>query len=176
MSILDLVLFPDERLRVECAPVEEVTDEIRTLLDDMAETMYDAPGIGLAAPQIGDLRRIIVVDCGHDSEAEAEHKPNLLKLVNPEIVASRGSKKSEEGCLSIPEIRETIKRAEEIDLRALNEHGEEIELSASGLLAVALQHEIDHLNGVLFIDYLSKLKKQLIRTKLNRLRELAETR
>jgi peptide deformylase len=176
MSILELVLFPDERLRVVCEPVKEVTDEIRDLLDSMAETMYDAPGIGLAAPQIGDLRRIIVVDCGSDAENEEERQPNLLKLINPEIIASRGSSKSEEGCLSIPEIRETVKRAEEVDLRALNENGEQVEIKATGLLAIALQHEIDHLNGVLFIDYLSKLKKQLIKTKLNRLRELAETR
>ncbi len=172
MAILDIVLYPDPRLREETTPVEEITAEIRALLDDMAETMYDAPGIGLAAPQIGSNLRICVVDVGFpedEDDGDDEPKRNLYKLVNPRIVAKEGEVDSEEGCLSIPTIREKVKRAEKVVVQALNELGEEIELEADGLFGICLQHEIDHLDGVLFIDYLSKLKKQLVKSKIKKL-------
>ena len=170
MAILDIVLYPDEVLREECAPVTKVTDEIRALLDDMAETMYDAPGIGLAAPQVGRTERVMVVDVGDDSETG--QKAKLYKIVNPEIVGKRGSVLSREGCLSIPEVRESVTRAEFIQLKALDENGKPFSLDVGGMLAIALQHEIDHLNGVLFIDYLSALKRKLVKNKLVRLEKL----
>lgn len=172
MAILDLVLYPDPRLREETTRVEEVTPEIQSLLEDMAETMYDAPGIGLAAPQIGSNLRLCVVDVGspeEEGDEDAEPKPNLYKLVNPEIIKKEGEIDSEEGCLSIPTIREKVKRAERVVVKAQNELGEEIEIEADGLFGICLQHEIDHLDGVLFIDYLSKLKNQLIKSKLKKL-------
>ncbi len=167
MALLDIVLYPDPCLREMCEPVEQVTDEIRKLLDDMADTMYDAPGIGLAGPQVGVNYRVLVVDVGEDPPAG--HESSLFKLINPEIVEETGKTDSEEGCLSIPDIRETIKRAETVVVRALNERGEEVTIEADGMLAICLQHEIDHLNGVLFIDHLSKLKLRLIKSKLNKL-------
>lgn len=160
MALLEIVLYPDEGLREVCAPVPSVDDSIRQLLDNMAETMYDAPGIGLAAPQVGVSKRAIVVDVEGDQ---------LFKMVNPEIIHTEGQVDSEEGCLSIPDIRERIKRAERIKVKGLDETGAPFELEAEGMLAICLQHEIDHLNGVLFIDYLSRLKKQLIKGKLKRL-------
>ncbi|MCB0323382.1 MAG: peptide deformylase [Bdellovibrionales bacterium] len=167
MALLDIVLFPDARLREPCDPVTEVTDQIRQQLRDMAETMYDAPGIGLAAPQVGLRSRLIVVDVGSDDEPESPRR--LYQLVNPEITASEGQVDSEEGCLSIPTIRETVQRFERISVAALDEQGQPITIDADGLLAICLQHEIDHLNGILFIDYLSKLKQQLIKSKLKKL-------
>ena len=163
MAELSIVQYPDSRLREECEPIQEITDEVRALLDDMAETMYAAPGIGLAGPQIGDCRRLVVIDVG-------EPNKKLYKLINPEIVNETGTVNSEEGCLSIPDVRETIKRAEQVVVQALDENGDNIEIEADGLLALCLQHEIDHLDGVLFIDHLSKLKKQLVRSKLNKLK------
>lgn len=169
MPLLEIVEFPNSGLKETCAPVSEVTDEIRTLLNDMAETMYDAPGVGLAAPQIGIQKRIIVIDAGPEDPEDEEVTGELFKLINPEILELEGQVSSEEGCLSIPGIKETIKRAERVTVRALNENGEEITIDADGFLAIVLQHEIDHLNGVLFIDHLSRLKQKLVKAKIKKL-------
>ena len=172
MALLDIVLYPDPILKQRAEEVQSVDDGLRKLLDDMAETMYEAPGIGLAAPQIGESKRVIVVDVGMDEETgEAS---GLLKLVNPEIISATGKISGEEGCLSIPDVRETVTRSEIVKVRALNEQGEPIELEASGLLSICLQHEIDHLDGILFIDLLSRVRKELVRGKLNKLRKAAK--
>lgn len=168
MAIREIVLYPDPRLRQQCAPITEITPQILTLLDDMAETMYQAPGIGLAAPQVGALIRAIVVDVGNDDENSRER--HLYKLLNPEIIERAGKVDYEEGCLSIPEVRESVRRSSEIVVEALNEKGEKIKIEATGLLAICLQHEIDHINGILFIDHLSKLKRELLRKKLGKIR------
>lgn len=166
MAVLDIVLHPDPILREQCVEVKEVTPVIRQLLDAMAETMYDAPGVGLAAPQVGSLHRVIVADIGDDEETGKKAK--LYKLINPVIVHKEGQLDSEEGCLSLPDIRETIKRYSHVVVEALDENGKPTTVDAHGFLAVCLQHEIDHLNGVLFIDYLSKLKKTLVLSKLRK--------
>lgn len=163
MAILDIRIYPDEVLREVCLPVENITDEIRTLLDNMAETMYDAPGIGLAAPQVGSTHRVIVLDVGDDPENEQSSR--LYKIINPEIVDSHGKTKTEEGCLSIPEMRELVPRAAEVHVKGLDPDGNPLSIEADGLLAICLQHEIDHLNGVLFIDHLSRLKRDLLKAK-----------
>ncbi|MBP9838714.1 MAG: peptide deformylase [Proteobacteria bacterium] len=167
MAILDIVQFPDQRLREVCKPVEKIDNRVKQLLNDMAETMYDAPGVGLAASQVGVLERLIVIDLGVDEEAERTAR--LYKIINPEIVSRDGKIVHEEGCLSIPSIREKVTRSAELTVKALNEEGKEIEIVAEGLLAVCLQHEIDHLNGVLFIDHLSQIKKELVKNKLKKL-------
>ncbi len=164
---MDIVEFPDSRLRTKCSPVTEITGEIRAILDDMAETMYCAPGIGLAAPQVGVGQRIIVVDVGSNSDADRPHK--LYKLINPEILSVEGSTETEEGCLSIPGIREVVKRPAAVVVKALDPEGKELRIDADGLLAVCLQHEIDHLDGVLFIDHLSRLKQKLVKAKYQKL-------
>lgn len=167
MAVLEIVKYPDPRLRQRCEPVPEVNDRIRTLLNDMAETMYAAPGIGLAAPQVGDLERVIVVDIGDDEEAGT--RARLYKLVNPEIIHREGTVEWEEGCLSIPSIKDRVKRSSRVVVRALDENAAPCELDATGLLAVCLQHEIDHIDGILFIDRLSRLRRELMRSKLARL-------
>ena len=156
MAILDIVLHPDERLRVKCRPVDKVDDEIRGLVDDMIDTMYDAPGVGLAAPQVGSDLRITVMDC-----SAPEDEPELHVFINPEIIDRQGSIVWEEGCLSIPGVYSNVKRAQSVTVRALNRDGETFEVSGEDLLAVCLQHEIDHLNGVLFLDHLSRLKLRM---------------
>lgn len=161
MAILNILHFPDDRLRTKAQPVTEVTDEHRTLVKNMLETMYDAPGIGLAATQVNVHERILVVDI-------SEEKNDPLALINPEIVEKDGDQEFDEGCLSVPGIYETVHRAENIRVKALNEKGENIDFHADGLLAVCIQHEIDHLDGKLFVDYLSQLKKQRIRKKLEK--------
>lgn len=167
MALLEIVTYPDPRLRQSCLEVTEITPEIQQLLSDMAETMYEAPGIGLAAPQVGSPYRVIVVDVGEDEElGRAAH---LYKIINPEIVTRNGSTDSEEGCLSIPSIRESITRSETVKVKGLDENGKVLELQADGILAICLQHEIDHLNGVLFIDHLSRLKRQLVKARLNKM-------
>lgn len=166
MAVLDIVLHPDPILREQCVEVKEITPVIRQLLDAMAATMYDAPGVGLAAPQVGSLHRLIVADVGDDDETGK--KAQLYKLVNPVITLKEGQLDSEEGCLSLPDIRETVKRYSRVVVEALDENGKPITVDAEGFLAVCLQHEIDHLNGVLFIDYLSKLKKTLVLAKLRK--------
>ena len=159
MAILDILHFPDERLRRKAKTVAQVDDRIRQLIDDMLETMYDAPGIGLAAEQVNVFERVIVVDISED-------RTQPLALVNPEITRLDGVEEMDEGCLSVPGIFEKVKRADAISLTAMNRDGEQIEMDADGLLAVCIQHEIDHLDGKLFIDYLSELKRQRIRKKL----------
>ncbi len=162
MAIRDIVLVPDPVLRQVAVPVTSVDDDIRRLMDDMLETMYDAPGIGLAAPQIGISQRVIVMDCSDDDD-----KPNPIKMANPEILERSDDKeKMEEGCLSIPGHNGEVTRPIGLKVRYLNEHNETIELTCEGLLAVCIQHEVDHLNGVLFIDYLSRMKRDMIMRKM----------
>lgn len=161
MSTLEILIFPDARLRNRAKPVPAVTEEVRRTVGDMLETMYGAPGIGLAAIQVDIPLRIIVIDISdkHDSP---------LCLINPEILLREGEEEMEEGCLSVPGFYEQVTRAEKIRVRALNRDGESFELDADGLLAVCIQHEIDHLDGKLFVDYISSLKRQRIRKKLEK--------
>jgi peptide deformylase len=167
MAILDILHFPDERLRKICEPVSEVNDDIRRLLDDMLETMYAAPGIGLAAIQVNVHKRVLVVDVSED-------RSQPLCFINPEIIGREGEEEMQEGCLSVPGFYETVKRAEKIKVKALDRDGRPFEMDADGLLAVCIQHEIDHLNGKLFVDYLSPLKRQRIRKKLEKQERLGE--
>ncbi|MBK8994295.1 MAG: peptide deformylase [Myxococcales bacterium] len=161
MALREILEYPDPRLREVAKPVTRVDDEIRKLVDDMAETMYDAPGVGLAAPQIGVGLRVFVIDIASEDE------PSELRVfINPEIVALDGTQLWNEGCLSFPGVSEEIKRAERVKVRALDRDGKPFELDADGLLAVAVQHENDHLNGVLMIDKLSALKKRMMGRKL----------
>lgn len=167
MTILDILHFPDKRLRKICEPVVEVNDDIRRLLGDMLETMYAAPGIGLAAIQVNVHKRVLVVDVSED-------RSEPLCFINPDIISLDGEEEMQEGCLSVPGFYETVKRAETIKVRALDREGRPFELDAGGLLAVCIQHEIDHLNGKLFVDYLSPLKRQRIRKKLEKQERLGE--
>jgi peptide deformylase len=167
MAILDILHFPDERLRKVCEPVSEVNDDIRRLLDDMLETMYAAPGIGLAAVQVNVHKRVLVADVSED-------RSQPFCFINPEIVSLEGEEEMQEGCLSVPGFYETVKRAEKIKVKALDREGRPFEMDADGLLAVCIQHEIDHLNGKLFVDYLSPLKRQRIRKKLEKQERLGE--
>ena len=162
MSQRKIVIEPDPILRKKSESLEKVDDEVRKLLDDMLETMYAAPGIGLAAVQVGILKRIIVIDISKDQE-----KKTPLFLINPEII-SRSKKTSvyEEGCLSLPGHFAEIERPAECNVKYIDYHGKKKEIKASGLLSTCIQHEVDHLNGVLFIDYLSKLKRDMIVKKL----------
>lgn len=161
MAIRTILHYPDPRLREKATDVEEVTDEIRTLLDDMAETMYAAPGVGLAAPQIGVSKRIFVIDiAGEDEPSE------LRSFINPEIIKTEGTQIWCEGCLSFPGISEDVERAEVVTVRAIDENGKTFELTADGLLAVAIQHENDHLEGVLMVDHLGMLKKRIVHRKM----------
>ncbi|MBW9267705.1 MAG: peptide deformylase [Candidatus Thiodiazotropha sp. (ex. Lucinisca nassula)] len=161
MAILDILHFPDPRLRNKAKPVAQVDDSIRRLIDDMLETMYQAPGIGLAATQVNVAKRVVVIDL-------SEEKNQPLCLVNPEIIEKDGEEQMEEGCLSVPGIYEMVKRANLIRVRALDRDGAAFEMEAEGLLAVCIQHELDHLEGKLFVDYLSSLKRQRIRKKLEK--------
>ena len=161
MAILNILHFPDERLRTRAIPVAKVTDDHRTLISNMLETMYDAPGIGLAATQINFHEQILVIDI-------SEEKNQPIVLINPEILEKEGDQEFDEGCLSVPGIYETLHRAEKVRIKALNKEGESFEMTAEGLLAVCIQHEMDHLQGKLFVDYLSQLKKQRIRKKLEK--------
>lgn len=159
MALLKILEYPDPRLRTRAVPVEAVDDEIRRLIDDMLETMYAAPGVGLAATQVDIHKRLLVVDV-------SEIKDRPLCLINPEIVEKDGVEVSEEGCLSVPGVTELVERAEHIKVRALDRNGDAFELETKGLLAVCIQHEVDHLEGKLFVDYLSELKRQRIKKKL----------
>ena len=162
MTIRKILTEPDPILRKKCQPLEDVDDELRRLMRDMLETMYKAPGIGLAAIQIGILKRVIVIDLSKDNE-----KKNPLFLVNPEIIhRSKETSTYEEGCLSLPGQFAEIERPSECRVKYLDFKGNQKELKAKGLLSTCVQHEIDHLNGILFIDYLSKLKKTMIIKKL----------
>lgn len=161
MAILDILIYPDSRLHSKARPVSQVDNRIRKLIDDMSETMYAAPGIGLAAPQVNVMERIIVVDI-------SESKDSLLAMVNPEIIESEGQDEHEEGCLSVPGVYAPVKRYENIRVRALDKQGNPFELDAGGLLGVCIQHEIDHLDGKVFVDYLSHLKQDRIRKKMQK--------
>lgn len=161
MAILNILHFPDDRLRTVAKPVTAVTKKHQELVNNMLETMYDAPGIGLAATQVNFHERILVIDI-------SEEKNDPIVLINPEILEKDGEQEFDEGCLSVPGIYETVYRAENVRISALNKEGESFEMQANGLLAICIQHEIDHLDGKLFVDYLSQLKKQRIRKKLEK--------
>src|SRR5918998_1878159 len=164
MSIRPLVILPDSKLRQVSEPIKDITDEIRRLAADMLETMYDAPGVGLAAIQIGVPIRMVTMDV---SKSEDEHQP--MVLINPEIVwASEEKRVYEEGCLSIPEYYEEVERPDRVRFRYMNLKGEIVEQDAEDLMATCVQHEIDHLDGVLFIDHLSKLKRDRVLTKFKK--------
>ena len=164
MARLDLTLVPDPLLRQVAQPVSDIDDMVRTLLSDMADTMYDAPGIGLAAPQIGILQRLIVMDCAPD-----ESPPDLWKMINPKIITrSDDMAKMEEGCLSIPGYTGEVERPAEVTVRYIDESGDVQEMTATGLLAACVQHEIDHLDGILFTDHLSRLKRDMIWRKIQK--------
>ena len=168
MALREILEYPDPRLREVAKPVAAVTDEIRELCDDMAETMYAAPGVGLAATQIGVNHRVFVVDCA------AEDEPSDLRIfINPEILEKDGVQVWNEGCLSFPGVSEEIKRAEHVKVRALDRDGKPFELEAHGLLAVAIQHETEHLDGILMIDKLSAIKKRMMGRKLAKAKEAA---
>ena len=160
MAILKILQYPDERLHKVAARVVQVNDTIRELVRDMAETMYAAPGVGLAATQVDVHEQVIVVDV-------SEERNKLKVFINPELVGS-GEEESEEGCLSVPGIYEKVRRAEKVTVRALDEKGEPFTLEAEGFLAVCIQHEMDHLRGKVFVEYLSQLKQTRIRSKLKK--------
>lgn len=164
MALLEILEFPDPRLRTKAKPVKNVNGKLAAFADDMLETMYDAPGIGLAASQVNFHQRLIVIDT-------SENNDQPLILINPEIVDSHGDTLSDEGCLSIPGFYEPVKRSAQIHLKALNRDGEEFEIEADELLAICIQHEMDHLEGKLFVDYLSKTKRSMIRKKLEKLQK-----
>lgn len=192
MALLKIYKYPDGVLRVKAVAVEGVTEERRTLIDNMIDTMYDAPGIGLAAPQVGVSERIIVLDVpdnpggdgGGDGEEcdlqELRETPkqqrgkNLIAIVNPEIVDSGGTVRFDEACLSLPGISAEVERKEWVRVTGLDKDGAPLDIEAYGLLAICLQHEIDHLDGILFIDHLSKLKQQIYKRRLKKGRALAE--
>jgi len=165
MARLPIIEFPDPRLRTVARPVREVDTRIRQLVDDMFETMYEAPGIGLAATQVDVHEQLLVLDVSED-------KSYPMVFINPEIVESEGSQVYQEGCLSVPGIYADVKRAERVLVRALDRDGQPFEINAEGLLAVCIQHEMDHLAGKVFVDYLSPLKRELVRKKLAKQRRL----
>jgi peptide deformylase len=167
MPVMPILIHPDPRLKKVSPPVEEITGDLRRLADDMLATMYDAPGIGLAAPQVGVNRRLIVLDC----EKDREKPPRPIAMFNPEVIASSDEKATyEEGCLSIPEQFAEIERPAEVTVRWIAPEGEERQEDFAGLWATCVQHEIDHLDGVLFIDYLKPLKRQMITRKMQKLK------
>ena len=168
LGILTILEFPDERLRKKAAMVKTVDDKIKKLVDDMLQTMYDSHGVGLAATQVDVHQRVIVIDV-------SEEKDDPLFLINPEIIEKDGIKESEEGCLSVPGFFEKVKRAEHIRVKALNRDGQSFEFEATDLLAVCVQHEMDHLNGKLFVDYISSLKRQRIKKKLEKIHKMENT-
>jgi len=162
MAKLEILEFPDARLRQVAKPVENVTDELRALIDDMFETMYDAPGVGLAATQVNVHQRIVVIDVSED-----QNEP--LVFVNPQIeVLDEDIHQYDEGCLSVPGFYETVERPRQVRIKALDRDGEPFAMEAEGLLAVCIQHEVDHLDGKLFVDYISPLKRNRIRSKLEK--------
>ncbi len=168
MALLHILHYPDPRLRTRAEPVETVDDDLRRLVEDMFETMYDAPGIGLAATQVDVHKRVIVIDVSED-------RTEPLCLINPEIVAKSGSEQMQEGCLSVPGYYDLVERADAVTVKALDRDGKSVELETDGLLAVCIQHEIDHLDGKLFVDYLSELKRKRVRKKLEKQARLGET-
>ncbi|MEK6692780.1 MAG: peptide deformylase [Nitrospirota bacterium] len=163
MAILEIKRYPDKILKIKAEPVRIIDSSIQNLIDNMIETMYAAPGVGLAAPQIGVSLRIMVADVN-----SREKGPGLTVIINPEIISALGETEEEEGCLSVPDYKDDIKRAEIVTVRGLNREGKEIEVESKGLLARALQHEIDHLNGTLIIDRLSPIKREIFKKKLRK--------
>lgn len=168
MAIRKIRTYPDEVLKKKAEPVQEVTDELRRLADDMIATMYSAPGVGLAAPQVGVSKRLIVLDPGSLDESQS----TLLVLFNPEVISTEGEMDYEEGCLSVPEFTVTIRRAERVSVAALDREGNEVKIDAEGMLAIVLQHEIDHLEGTLILDRSSSLKREFYKKRV--LKQLAK--
>lgn len=175
MSILDILTIPDKLLKQPSAPVERVDDDLCRLLDDMLETMYDAPGIGLAAPQVGILRRIVTIDVARREEGDDPDAPvrrNPIFMINPEILwTSDEPSFYDEGCLSIPDYYAEVMRPAEVLVRFLDRGGKETEIKADGILATCIQHEIDHLDGILFIDHISKLKRDRVIRKFAKMKK-----
>lgn len=164
MPLLDILVYPNPKLKKKCKSVDSIDNDLLSLLDDMAETMYDAPGVGLAAPQVGKNIRVITIDITpHDSEEK-----NLLELINPQVISANGSQIGEEGCLSVPGFTANVKRKLNIELKALNRDGEEVIIKASDLLSRVIQHEIDHLDGILFFERLGRLKRELLLKKIDK--------
>ena len=169
MALLPIIVAPDPRLKIKTTPVEVVDDDLRAFLDDMLETMYAADGIGLAAPQVGDGRSVLVVDIAREGE-----EPRPMKVINPEIVwASDDERVHEEGCLSLPEYFAEVVRPEAVRVRYLDETGTQHEIEAEGILATCIQHEMDHLEGILFVDHVSAIKRGMILRKLKKAKKLA---
>jgi len=164
MAILKILTYPDPRLKKKSTPVEKIDKEIEKLLDDMAETMYKAPGVGLAAPQVGINLRVIVIDIS----ARQEDSPGLIELINPVIISSEGVQIAEEGCLSIPGFSSEVKRKAKVKVQGVDRKGKLVEYEGNGLLARAFQHEIDHIDGILYIDRLSRLKRELLKKKIEK--------
>lgn len=164
MALLEILTYPDPILKQVSEPVEEINSDVTALIQDLLETMYEAPGIGLAAPQVGQLKRVVVLDL--DYRSGEERKP--IVLVNPEIVFSEGEILFEEACLSVPEYSAEVKRSEKVKVKGLNEKGEDVEIEGEGLLSVALQHEIDHLDGILFVDRLGLVKRDIFKRKFKK--------
>jgi peptide deformylase len=169
--IRQILTFPDPELKIKAAPVAVINDKTRELVRDMAETMYAAPGVGLAAPQIGVHQRVVIIDVSARDEA-----PELIIAINPVIIHADGESYEEEGCLSVPKYAANVRRHARVVVKALNMEGEEATLRADGLLAIAFQHEIDHLDGILFIDHLSPLKKEMFRKKYRRMADEQQER
>ncbi|MBX4132579.1 peptide deformylase [Frischella sp. Ac48] len=169
MAILPVLRFPDEKLRKVAKPVDTVTPEIQQIIDDMIETMYAEEGIGLAATQVDVHQRIIVIDV-------SEERDHVYVIINPEVISKEGETGIEEGCLSVPECRGFVPRAEKIKIKALDRNGEEYIIDADGILAICIQHEMDHLIGKLFVDYLSPLKRQRIEQKMKKMTRLETKR
>ena len=169
MALMPIIIAPDARLKIKTKPVDHVDAAVKTLMDNMLETMYAANGIGLAAPQVGDMRSVIVVDCARQAE-----KPAPIKMANPEIIAvSPNDNTHEEGCLSLPEHYADVVRPDSITLRYLNENNKILEIDADGILATCIQHEMDHLEGILFVDHISALKRNMILRKLKKVKKQA---
>lgn len=168
LSILTILEFPDERLRKKAAVVKTVDDKIRKLADDMLETMYGSKGVGLAATQVDVQLSVIVIDISEEKDAP-------MVLINPQILEKDGVKESEEGCLSVPGFFEKVNRAERVKVKALDRTGQPFEFEATELLAVCVQHEMDHLNGKLFVDYISSLKRQRIKKKLEKIHKMEKS-
>ncbi len=156
--ILPILEYPDKRLRTVAKPVKKINDAVNKLIKDMFDTMYNAPGIGLAATQVNSHQRIIVIDV-------SENQNDPISLINPEIIDKSGEIESEEGCLSVPSYYENVKRANNIRVKSLDQNGDTVQTNASGVLAICIQHEIDHLDGILFVDHLSKLKQKRLQKK-----------
>ncbi len=163
MAILEIVKYPHPVLKKKCEPVGEIDEEVRKLIDDMRETMYGASGVGLAACQVGVSRKVIVLDV---SPLDPQH--TFLALINPEIISEEGEVDHEEGCLSVPDYLEKIKRKEKVCVKGLSPEGMEVEINGDGIFAIALQHEIDHINGILILDRVSQLKREIYRNKLKK--------